>query len=148
MPYTEAIILETLRFSTMVPLGLFHYALQDVQFHEHFIPKGTIVITNLYSAHYDSSIWDKPEEFRPERFLTADGTSLAKNMEGFLPFSTGKRVCLGESLARTELFLFTTSIFQQFHMTWDPTAEKPSLKKRLGCIIPPAPYKIILTERV
>ncbi|CAG7821290.1 unnamed protein product [Allacma fusca] len=146
MPYTEAIILETLRLSSMVPLGLFHCAMEDVHWRSYFIPKNTIIIANLYSAHYNPDNWVKPEIFNPERFLNEEKTGIAKQPEGFVAFSTGKRVCLGETLARDELFLFTTAIFQQFDVTWDPDLPKPSLEKQLGAIIAPQNYNYQFTN--
>jgi cytochrome P450 len=49
MPYTEALVLEVLRYSSFVPTGVFHQAMADVDFHGYLIPKGTIIVGN---AHY------------------------------------------------------------------------------------------------
>lgn len=97
MPYTEAVLQEVLRFSAMVPLGVTHKALREVEFHGFTIPKGTLIFANLYWAMHDPKIWGDPETFRPERFLSEDGKSVLKH-EALLPFSTGKRVCLGEEI--------------------------------------------------
>ena len=50
--------------------------------------------------------------FRPQRFLDEAGN--VKRDEHFIPFSVGKRQCLGETLAKTELFLFFTALVQQY----------------------------------
>lgn len=59
-------------------------------------------------------VFPEPHLFKPERFLTADGE--LKKIDEFVPFGLGKRQCLGESLARMELFLFTANIFNQFRV--------------------------------
>ena len=84
---------EVLRFSALVPLGVFHSTTEDAVLDGYLIPKDTLVVSNLYAALHDP-VWGDPENFRPERFLLPDGTVDRFN-EAFIPFSTGKRVCLG-----------------------------------------------------
>lgn len=59
----------------------------DATLQGYLIPKDSIVIANLYSAHIDEKYWDDPETFRPERFLDSDGKIQRK--DAFVPFSTG-----------------------------------------------------------
>jgi cytochrome P450 len=147
MPYTEAVILETLRFSSMVPLGLFHKCLTTTEFHGFVIPKNTWIIANLYSGHHDKATWGDPETFRPERFLSPAGDKVMRH-EALIPFSYGKRVCLGEALAKHELFLFLVSTFQQFLVTQDPSSPPPSTEARSTMLINiPLPHKLILHAR-
>ena len=102
---------------------------------------------NLWALHTDPEKWEKPEEFRPERFLDKNGQLLPK-MENYLPFSTGRRVCLGEALAKTELHMLTAMLFQKFSFFPAPgeKLEGKMLDTGLGCI--PAGYKIIAKPRV
>uniref|UniRef100_A0A8C3PBU4 Uncharacterized protein n=1 Tax=Chrysemys picta bellii TaxID=8478 RepID=A0A8C3PBU4_CHRPI len=105
MPYTNAVIHETQRYGDIVPAGLPHMTYRDTELQGYFIPKGTTVIANLSSVLKDETVWEKPHQFYPEHFL--DG----KSSRGLV---TGRRVCLGEQLARMELFLFFTSLLQHF----------------------------------
>jgi len=116
MPYTESVIAEVLRCSSIVPVGLPHRALADTTIRGFNIPKDTIILTNAHHIHYKRDIWGDPDNFRPERFLSPDEKSFRKN-DALIPFSIGKRQCLGESLARDTLFLFITNIFQKFSVS-------------------------------
>ena len=117
-PYADAVLNEVFRFSSIASLGLAHRALKDVHFHGYLIPKDTIIMANLYGIMNDPEIWGDPGVFRPERFLDADGKSVKSAFENVVPFSTGKRVCLGEGLARDQLFLYFTSLVQRFRIGW------------------------------
>ncbi len=69
LPYCEAVLLEVLRISSLVPLSLPHSIVQDTVFRGYFIPKGALVLTNLYGHHRNPEIFPDPFRFHPERFL-------------------------------------------------------------------------------
>ncbi|XP_072278464.1 vitamin D 25-hydroxylase [Pyxicephalus adspersus] len=144
MPYTEAVLHEILRFCNIAPLGIFHATSRDTVVRGYSIPKGTTVITNLYSVHFDQKYWTDPEIFYPERFLDSSGQFIKK--EAFVPFSLGRRQCLGEQLARMELFLFFTSLLRRFHLHF-PHGSVPNLKPKLGMTLQPYPYQICAERR-
>ncbi|TEA25411.1 hypothetical protein DBR06_SOUSAS13210051 [Sousa chinensis] len=114
MPYLDAVVHEIQRFIDLIPSNLFHEATRDTVFRGYVIPKGTVIIPTLDSLLYDSQEFPEPEKFKPEHFLNENGKF--KYSDHFKPFSAGKRVCVGEGLARMELFLFLASILQHFNL--------------------------------
>ncbi|XP_018429766.1 PREDICTED: vitamin D 25-hydroxylase [Nanorana parkeri] len=144
MPYTEAVLHEILRFCNIAPLGIFHATSRDTEVRGYSIPEGTTVITNLYSVHFDQKYWTDPEIFYPERFLDGSGQFVKK--EAFVPFSLGRRHCLGEQLARMELFLFFTAHLRRFHVHF-PHGSVPNLKPKLGMTLQPHPYLMCAERR-
>ncbi|CAM4466007.1 cytochrome P450 2D14-like [Caretta caretta] len=145
MPYTSAVIHETQRYGDIVPAGLPHMTYRDTELQGFFIPKGTTVITNLTSVLKDETVWEKPHQFYPEHFLDADGQFVKR--EAFLPFSAGRRVCLGEQLARMELFLFFTSLLQHFTIRLPEGQARPREDGHFAATLRPHPYQIQAVPR-
>lgn len=110
MPYVEAVLHEVLRFCNIVPLGIFRATSQDANVNGYTIPKGTMVITNLYSVHFDEKYWSDPGVFSPQRFLDANGNFVRR--EAFLPFSLGQaRSVVVFALPKTECLMCNSWIF-------------------------------------
>lgn len=115
LPFVNATILEVQRISTVVPGSVPHVAEKDSTIGGYDIPKGTIVQFMFDGVHNDPRYWKEPRVFNPNRWLTED-KKIIKH-EAYLPFSWGPRSCLGEPLAKMEIFLFFSNLLQKFAFT-------------------------------
>ncbi|XP_078578720.1 cytochrome P450 2U1-like [Branchiostoma floridae x Branchiostoma japonicum] len=146
LPYVEATVLEIQRIRQVIPLNLPHATTTAVNFRGYDIPAGTQVLTNLWSAHMDPEVWTDPERFQPERFLDREGRVIS-SPESFMPFSAGDRLCLGEKLAKVELFLLFSALMLRFKFMLPEGGPKPSTKGRCGFTLTPPPFELCVLPR-
>uniref|UniRef100_A0A670IS50 Uncharacterized protein n=1 Tax=Podarcis muralis TaxID=64176 RepID=A0A670IS50_PODMU len=132
MPYTDAVIHEIQRLTDIVPMGVPHTVMRDTQF------RGSVL--------RDPKYFSNPQKFNPGHFLDEKGRF--KKNDAFVPFSSGKRVCLGEAMARMELFLYFTTILQSFSLKSLVPAKDIDLSPKLSGFgnIPPT-YELCLVPR-
>lgn len=111
----------------LLPQNMLHRTTKDVVVDGYHLPKGTCIVPQLSSIFYDDKVRQQfaqrigtstiqvfrdPKKFDPSRFLDAEGK--LRRVDELIPFSIGKRQCLGESLARMEMFLFMSNLLNQF----------------------------------
>nr|CAN59659.1 cytochrome P450, family 21, subfamily A, polypepide 2 [Sus scrofa] len=142
LPLLNATIAEVLRLRPVVPLALPHRATRPSSIFGYDIPEGTVVIPNLQGAHLDETVWEQPHEFRPDRFLAPGANPSA------LAFGCGARVCLGEPLARLELFVVLVQLLQAFTLL-PPEGALPSLQPHphSGINLKVQPFQVRLQPR-
>uniref|UniRef100_L7MZM3 Cytochrome P450 family 2 subfamily G member 2 n=1 Tax=Anolis carolinensis TaxID=28377 RepID=L7MZM3_ANOCA len=146
MPYTNAVIHEIQRLVDILPAGLPHKVMEDTEFRGYLLPKDTNIITLLGSALHDPKYFCDPETFNPEHFLDQEG-GFKKN-DAFVPFSSGKRACVGESMARMELFLYFTNILQSFSLKSSLAPTDIDISPQLnGFLNIPPVYQLCLIPR-
>ncbi|XP_066264264.1 vitamin D(3) 25-hydroxylase-like [Branchiostoma lanceolatum] len=145
LPYVNACLLEVMRIRPVLPFQP-HATTQEVKVQGHDIPKGTQVLMNLYSLHTDPAYWPDPDRFDPERFLDAEGNVINKP-ESFMPFGGGRRRCLGEQLARMELFLSFSTLLQSFTFKTPEGAPPPCTDGVFGLTLAPHPFQLCAIPR-
>ncbi|XP_054922656.2 vitamin D 25-hydroxylase-like [Dermacentor andersoni] len=146
MPYTQAFIWEMMRYEPINPFGLMRCASEDTKISGYAIPRGSIVISSLRSIFHDTSFWEDPEVFRPERFLVEGGTR-ARKPERLIPFSYGKRSCPGEMIANVETFIFLTTILQHFIIEMPPGGPALAFDEVLTISLRPRSQELVFRAR-
>lgn len=114
LPYLEACYKEALRLHPIGPLLLPRRAMQTCEIMGYTIPEGCKIFVNVWAINRDPKIWDDPLSFKPERFI---GTNLSyKGSDyGYLPFGSGRRMCIGEAMASKTMLLTVASLILNFN---------------------------------
>ena len=148
LPYTFAVIAESMRYHTASPLGIAHRAAEDIEVGGYRVPAGAMVLSNLYGIHHDPRFWDSPQKFIPERFLPQSDGSPAVALTGgaFIPFGLGHRRCTGELLGEIELWLYITRLLHRLRFERRGVAPLPEDEIH-GLTILPKPYSLKVTRR-
>ncbi|KAI6001137.1 cytochrome P450 [Pisolithus marmoratus] len=115
MPYVEAVYRETLRWNPTVPLGIPHATTNADVYNGYFIPQGATIITNTWAMTRNEARYSNPEEFRPQRFFTANGELNDDHVN--YAFGAGRRICVGRYIADASLWSAMVSILAKFNIS-------------------------------
>eukprot|EP00057_Strongylocentrotus_purpuratus_P004110 XP_003728047.1 PREDICTED: cytochrome P450 2U1 isoform X1 [Strongylocentrotus purpuratus] len=146
LPLIVATLMEVSRIRPVTPLALPRLTSRDATVQGYHIPKDTVVLMNLWEVLNTPKNWDKPEEFNPYRFLSEDRRSVVDH-PAFIPFGIGLRACLGEKLARMQMFIIFTSLLQKFTFCLADDSRSVGMKGKAGIAYSPLKYDIILKRR-
>ncbi|THU96290.1 cytochrome P450 [Dendrothele bispora CBS 962.96] len=150
LPYVNAAIKEALRWRPALPFSIARKLKEDDVYNGYLIPKGTIVMPNVWTISVDNESGIPPEQFAPERFLEQNAGKTAQDPTSYA-FGFGRRICPGRHLGETNLFLLisglsaTVDIGGPVDMKNDPRlfdAEYTS-----GLVSHPKPYELKITPR-
>ncbi|TFK74827.1 cytochrome P450 [Pluteus cervinus] len=111
LPYLEAVYREVMRFYPVLPFSI-RRVMEDDVYDGYSIPKGTIVIGNIWGISHDPLAYDNPNDFRPERFL--DATGHLNNDEKVVAFGFGRRICVGQHFASSTTWLTLACVIALF----------------------------------
>ncbi|KAI1706803.1 cytochrome p450 domain-containing protein [Ditylenchus destructor] len=135
--YANAVVAEVQRIANLLPQNVPHKTTRAVNIGGMKIDKDVVVLPQISCVLFDEKLFPKPLEFNPGRFIDENGCF--KKCEELIPFSMGKRQCLGEPLARMELFLFITNLVN--HFTFLPGTNTPNLARRRGILVKPDKFE-------
>ncbi|CAB1335129.1 unnamed protein product [Coregonus sp. 'balchen'] len=141
LAYLDAVIYETMRYTSFVPLTIPHSTTSDVTIEGFHIPKDTVVFINQWSVNHNPLKWKDPHLFDPSRFLYENGALDKDLTNSVMIFSTGKRRCIGNQIAKVEIFLFTAILFHQCTFESNPS-EALTLDCSYGLTLKPLHYTI------
>lgn len=121
LPRTRAVLAETLRLRPPAWV-LDRIALEDLDLGSVVIPAGSVILASQYTMHRDPRFWSDAQEFRPDRWLTPDGSFTEKIAPrgAWFPFGFAARKCIGDRFALTEATLALAGLGRRWHIV--PTA--------------------------
>ncbi|CAI5450785.1 unnamed protein product [Caenorhabditis angaria] len=128
LPYMNAFIAESQRCANIIAVNLLHETTRDTVINGWPVKAGTGVIAQISTVMMDEKIFPNAEKFEPARHIDKE-TGKFKKLEEMIPFSIGKRQCLGEGLARMELFLFISNFLNRYKMIVENLPEMDKTKE-------------------
>ncbi|KFQ29508.1 Cytochrome P450 2J6, partial [Merops nubicus] len=140
LPYTNAVIHEIQQYSSIILIALPRLSVRDTKLLGFPLSKNTVILANIDSVMFDPGKWETPDQFNPGHFLDEDGNFV--NRDVFLPFSIGHRVCMGELLARMEIFIVFSTLLQAFRFTLPEGVTEFNTKFVFGSTMKPPPYQL------
>lgn len=150
--YITALVKETLRFWTVIPICLPRQSIKDISWKNAVIPAGTTFYMNAYAADYDETHFDQPLEFNPDRYLEDESSSVSGTPH--YGYGAGSRMCVGSHLANRELYTAFLRIITAFEIV-PPKLEsdRPVLDSMganavpTGLTLDPKPFKVGIKVR-
>lgn len=149
LPYANALVKEVLRWNTVVPTAVPHRAMQDDVHDGYFIPKGALVIPNIWKLTHDPRTYRDPMVFRPERFLAAEGRPAELDPRE-LCFGFGRRSCPGAHMADATIFILcvtSLAVVDISKCVENGIVVEPVHENTSGTISHPKPFKCSIKPR-
>ncbi|PON22939.1 hypothetical protein TGAM01_v208194 [Trichoderma gamsii] len=146
MPYISAIFAEALRFFPTAPLGFPHAMSEDMTYKGYDLPKGSILLPEIFEFCHDPSIYRDPYKFDPDRFLEPRN----EPSPFWTVFGFGRRICPGRHLADATLFLNIACLVAFFDLSkivdeqgnvMEPKVELDPVRSAVAKVAP-FPFKV------
>ncbi|KAK7464215.1 hypothetical protein VKT23_006381 [Stygiomarasmius scandens] len=154
LPYIQAILKEVLRWRPAAPLAAPHVSTEDDFYDGYFIPKGSMVIPNVWTMNRDPKIYGSDgDQFNPERHLDDNKMLKSDINEGHFTYGFGQRVCVGRHVANNSLFiqiaiiLWAMSLEPAKDSSGNPIRPNVHAEEQNGIFIRPAPFDITARAR-
>lgn len=114
MPYINACLNETLRLFPPGPF-LVRIASEGMKIRGYDVPKGQMLVANIYSVHRHRAFYNRPDEFLPERWLPEGAAAglAPRQANAWLPFSKGTRSCIGRGYAQLQMPIVAAAVLSR-----------------------------------
>ncbi|KAH7314695.1 hypothetical protein KP509_21G016400 [Ceratopteris richardii] len=147
MPYLYSVVKEVLRLHPVVPLLLPRISSEECKIEDYILPKETMAFVNVWAIGRDPKIWDRPEDFYPERFEMRETDMKGQDYE-LLPFGSGRRMCVGIRLGISMVSVTLANLIRFFDWELPPNqsassinmSEQNGLGSGMACPIKAVPY--------
>ncbi|KAH8824059.1 cytochrome P450 [Flagelloscypha sp. PMI_526] len=158
LPFIRATIMELLRWTPVVPIGMAHTVMRDDMYGEYLIPKGTMCIQNIHMMNRDPTVYgDDADSFNPSRFIDSATGQLRPSLplthdESHVAYGFGRRICVGRAVANQGLFINAASLLWAFKFE-DPSristspAFGPNDYVDNSLLLKPTPFKYKIEPR-
>ncbi|KAJ0417659.1 cytochrome P450 [Aspergillus carlsbadensis] len=135
LPYINAMVKESLRWHPVTPMGIAHSLMEDDTYEGYHIPKGSIVMPNVWAFCHDPATYKDPMSFNPSRFL---GDHPERDPQTMV-FGFGRRICPGRFLADSNIYLTIAMSLAAFEIG-KPEDEDIQARFLPGITSHPAPF--------
>jgi len=149
MPYSNALLKEVLRWNAVTPIAAPHVAIQEDIHDGYLIPKGSVIIPNIWKILHDPQMYPDPMTFRPERFIASEGNKLENDPRQYC-FGFGRRICPGQHLADGSIWIgcvLTLAVFDISNHVENGVVNIPIHENTRGTISHPKPFKCTIKPR-
>ncbi|KAJ3740433.1 cytochrome P450 [Lentinula detonsa] len=152
LPYITAVVRETLRFNPVAPIAVPHQLTEDDIYEGFFLPKGSVIVPNVWSMLYSVEDYPQPHLFNPSRFLDANGNINPKIKDpAASTFGFGRRICPGRSIALASFWIAVASILSCYSIEPEPgehgEPNKPQTDPGLSLLNQVPPFKCRFVPR-
>ncbi|KAI2630045.1 putative cytochrome P450 oxidoreductase OrdA-like protein [Xylaria nigripes] len=146
LPYVDATVREIFRWRPPLPTGFPHESTEDDTFEGYFIPKGSMLMANIWQIVHDPDFHQDPEVFRPDRFLAIDGHEPERDTYK-LGFGFGRRICAGMALADQYVFLIVAQSLAVFNIGGCAEDAECNAEMTDAVVTHPLPFKTTIKPR-
>ncbi|KZV64299.1 cytochrome P450 [Peniophora sp. CONT] len=153
LPYTCAMVREVMRWRPVTPSGVPHRSTEDDFYEGYFIPKGALIIPNVWELSHDEETYGADAHcFNPARYLDVNGQLVpgpsGTKDDGHFSFGFGRRVCVGKHVANNSLFIEIATCLWAFSLV---NVEGQDLDVNAfhdeGIIVRPKPFEVNIEPR-
>ncbi|KAI0753233.1 cytochrome P450 [Daedaleopsis nitida] len=151
LPYVNALIKELLRWRSVVPIGVPHRSIEEDEYRGYCIPKGSIIIANIWAYSRNPDVYPDPETFFPERFLKDGRLNAEVRDSATIAFGYGRRICPGRHFADSALFMIVSTILHTLTISAPVDVQGKTIplsgKMTQGLLSYPEPFECIIKAR-